>query len=415
MAKQNFILTALLAGLLAGALPLSAQQELNCFISDPDTQGKTNIREKPGGKVIFQVDAADFYQLTVLVQPGGWWKIKDPVLSSFGEDIALPSGEAWIHRSVLAMGTDNSDGHYRFLRTEPRAGAPKAGIIREFNAAVRPLEVSQDGKWVKVKYEEGKLTGWIERSWLRDDAFEPGDGYGFPVLSVYSIPKTEVSLLTAPGKGAQTLVLKKGKIFEMQVAKPKNGWWEVMNDWVEFNEDYIALDTPSWVPASAISILLVSPKEGEKVVPLYGKPDEKSLLPYTMAIGTEVHPLDVAGEYWAEWTKVVADDDPERPVWVKHDCLGYMPPKAPTYVDVEGVYDTADSEMRVCLNKDGTATWNMIGSLNWTDFTYVICGFGIYLDVKTVTADSEPDYIYDPEEKTLDDGEGNIYYLQEMQ
>ena len=89
-----------------------------------------------------------------------------------------------------------------------------------------------------------------------------------------------------------------------------------------------------------------------------------------------------------------------------------VPAAALTFADVAGMYDTEDSEMRVSLNDDGTGTWNMIGSLHWTDFTYIIRGNNIYEDVEEVTADTQPDYVYDPVKKTLKDGDGTLYYLQ---
>ena len=160
--KRSSIILAIAAAicLMANALPLRAQHELECFINDPDEAGMTNIRATPGGKVLFKVDGQAGYVLTVTVQPGGWWKIKDPV-DVFGSDMKDPKAEAWIHRSVLALATDSFDAHHRFLRTEPRADAPKVCMIPEFIGILRPLEMSADGEWVKVNYEEGKMTGWI--------------------------------------------------------------------------------------------------------------------------------------------------------------------------------------------------------------------------------------------------------------
>ncbi len=86
-------------------------------------------------------------------------------------------------------------------------------------------------------------------------------------------------------------------------------------------------------------------------------------------------------------------------------------PAAPlTFADVAGIYDDAEQESRVCLGDDGTATWNMIGSLHFTEFTYVIRDNGIYLDDAEATG--TPDYTYDPEKKTLTDGDGTVYFLQ---
>ena len=62
------------------------------------------------------------------------------------------------------------------------------------------------------------------------------------------------------------------------------------------------------------------------------------------------------------------------------------------------------------LFDDGSATWNMIGSLHYTEFTYVIRGNGIYIDNEEATG--TPDYTYDPDKKTLTDSEGTVYFLQ---
>ena len=103
MKRSSIILASASAiCLMAHALPLCAQHELECFINDPDKAGMTNIRATPGGKVLFQVDGQGGYDLTVIVQQGGWWRIKDPV-EVFGDDMKDPKAEAWIHRSVLAL------------------------------------------------------------------------------------------------------------------------------------------------------------------------------------------------------------------------------------------------------------------------------------------------------------------------
>ena len=187
--KRSSIISAIAVAicLMANALSLRAQHEIESFINDPDEAGMTNIRATPGGKVLFKVDGQGGYVLTVIVQQGGWWRIKDPV-EVFGSDVKDPKAEAWIHRSVLALATDCFDAHHRFLRTEPLADAPRAGIIPEFIGILRPLEMSADGEWVKVNYEAGKLTGWIRVSETRPEDIESGDGYDFPWMYAYANP-----------------------------------------------------------------------------------------------------------------------------------------------------------------------------------------------------------------------------------
>jgi hypothetical protein len=325
MAKKG-IITAL-AGIV-GFVAVSAlvatfilrqtqRQELGFFIDNPEEEALTNIFAKPGGEVVFQVDDVDFYQFTGVAGPDGWWRIKNSRLYSFGEEVEIPSREAWIHQSVLALGTDNSDGHYRSLRAEPRPDAPKAGTIREFHAVVRPLELSSDGKWVKVCYEPDNLTGWAEASLMLDEAFEPGDGLDFPTLYVYAVPDGDTELLSGPGNGERTLVLEKGKEYGMLVAKAKDGWWEVKDDYVSSGDEDIDLPEPSWIPASAVCLYA-----SEDTVPVYGKADEGSAAVGTLKAGMVVHPLEVKGE-WPRWARIVAVDDPGLTGWVDSMSLSF--------------------------------------------------------------------------------------------
>ncbi len=86
-----------------------------------------------------------------------------------------------------------------------------------------------------------------------------------------------------------------------------------------------------------------------------------------------------------------------------------------TFANMEGIYDSLDedmnSESRIALNADGTATWGMIGSLHFTEYTYTINGSTICLKPKDV--DSEDDcYEYDPDTRTLKNEQGAVYYRQ---
>ena len=86
-----------------------------------------------------------------------------------------------------------------------------------------------------------------------------------------------------------------------------------------------------------------------------------------------------------------------------------------TFASMDGIYDSLDenmnSESRICLNADGTATWGMIGSLNFTEYTYTIKGNTICMKPKDV--DSEEDcYEYDEDTRTLKNEQGAVYYRQ---
>lgn len=86
-----------------------------------------------------------------------------------------------------------------------------------------------------------------------------------------------------------------------------------------------------------------------------------------------------------------------------------------TFANMDGIYDSLDenmnSESRICLHADGTATWGMIGSLHYTEYTYTIKGHTICMKPKDV--DSEEDcYEYDEDTRTLKNEQGTVYYRQ---
>ena len=82
-----------------------------------------------------------------------------------------------------------------------------------------------------------------------------------------------------------------------------------------------------------------------------------------------------------------------------------------TFANMAGIYNDEKQESRFCLNEDGTATWGMIGSLNYTEYTYTINGNTICLKPKGV--ESEDDcYDYDENTRTLKNEQGAVYYRQ---
>ena len=134
---------------------------LACFVVD---SGNTNVRNAPGGQVIRQLPQAGIYTLVVYAPQNGWWRILNGVVEEMDEGAIEIPGEAWIHSSVIGLSTRNYDGKALPLRSEPRADASVAGRITLPEDLVRPLDISEDGKWVKVSW--GKISGWVEARML---------------------------------------------------------------------------------------------------------------------------------------------------------------------------------------------------------------------------------------------------------
>lgn len=403
--KKSSILAAVAAVicLMASALTLRAQQhELECFINDPDPSGLTNIRATPGGKVLLQVNSLGGFTMTVTGPSGGWWQIKNPA-EVFGSLMKDPKSQAWVHRSVLAVATYGFDAHHRFLRTEPRADAPKVGMIPEFIGILRPQELSADGEWVKVNYEEGKMTGWIAVSDTVPEDIESGDGYDFPWMYAYAKPDKDLTLLSAPGNGVKTATLKKGETYRFWLANPVDGWWDVLADSVDCGADEIDLDEYSWVSSNDIHMRIVDPDK-KNTVPVYGEPDENAKVLGRLKVGTEVHPLDITQDrtFWDEepiMLKVVSDENPDLVGWVLYPNLSSAPAPYVSNDEVAGTYESEDE--RIVLTKDGKLYWSVIGGSGQLDHSYIIRGYDIYQDVEEPGADAQPDYFFDPEKKTL--------------
>ena len=89
-----------------------------------------------------------------------------------------------------------------------------------------------------------------------------------------------------------------------------------------------------------------------------------------------------------------------------------------TFANMAGIYDSFNeeggNESRICLLEDGTATWCMIGSLNFTEYTYTISGSTICLKVKGVESEDEC-YDYDPDTRMLTNEQGAAYHRQDVE
>ena len=86
-----------------------------------------------------------------------------------------------------------------------------------------------------------------------------------------------------------------------------------------------------------------------------------------------------------------------------------------TFEEAAGTYESLDenmnSEARIVLMADGTATWVMIGSLNYTSYTYRIQGNTICMKMKDYETEEEC-YDYDADTRTLKNEQGAVYYRQ---
>ena len=140
----------------------TAPAAVACFISDKTA---TNVRNAPNGTVVGQIPKQGCWSLSVCNPKNGWWQILNGIVfeDMEGDDMEF-EGDVWVHNSVLGIGTRNYGGQTLELRAAPREDAAVSGKITEADVTVRPLDMSEDGKWVKVSWNG--QSGWIDSVWL---------------------------------------------------------------------------------------------------------------------------------------------------------------------------------------------------------------------------------------------------------
>lgn len=125
-----------------------------------------NVRSKPDGDVVkkFYNKNAEYYVLTLTDARNGWWRIKGIINEEADMNVTLsgsPTGQYWIHSSVVGIATSNYGNQRWCLRDTPsKSGKPTYWFNKEI--IVHPLQVK--GGWVKVEYNGH--TGWIEQEKL---------------------------------------------------------------------------------------------------------------------------------------------------------------------------------------------------------------------------------------------------------
>ena len=84
------------------------------------------------------------------------------------------------------------------------------------------------------------------------------------------------------------------------------------------------------------------------------------------------------------------------------------------FEDVAGAYYTYDDEGNeesvFYLGTDGTASWNMIGSLTISEYNYTLSGNKIILTADYFDEGETAIYLYNAEDGTITNEQGTVYY-----
>jgi len=126
----------------------------NVYLSD-ESESKSNIREKPNGDVILELDNQnEFFQLRIVDYKDGWLKTDHITTFNYGYEISKLEG--WVHHSIVTAFTRKKITLY----DSPSGTRTTATIDVETDIVIKDI----CSGWVKVQYEN--LSGWIEAEWL---------------------------------------------------------------------------------------------------------------------------------------------------------------------------------------------------------------------------------------------------------
>ena len=154
------ILIILLVSLCSIGNMAYAGSDFEAFIANKGSA--VNVRSKPDGDVVKKIynSRSNCYVLTLTDARNGWWRIKWILDQGEDTDVTLsgsPTGQYWIHSSVVGTATSNYGNQRWCLRDTP---SKKGKAVYWFNKEIIVHPIQVKGGWVKVEYN-GK-TGWIE-------------------------------------------------------------------------------------------------------------------------------------------------------------------------------------------------------------------------------------------------------------
>ncbi len=140
------------------------EESLSAYINDPDEVNPTNVRATPGGEIVLKLPQNDDYMINITGVQYGWFLVD--YIYGFGNDseYEIPNKKAWIHGSVIELGTRNYGSQAYDLLNEPNG--KNIIVTINFETFVKLKDIK--GDWVQVVWEnEGKkYTGWIEKDKL---------------------------------------------------------------------------------------------------------------------------------------------------------------------------------------------------------------------------------------------------------
>ena len=130
-----------------------------------DPSGSTNIRDKPSGATVMQINGNAIFQVKKIEK--GWWRIEGDsyrVEASSYKPLQGSSTGYWIHSSIIAFGTRYDDEKSIKFYSKPDSTSSVVYSVSAEEDSYIPLE--KKDCWIKAKTKDGAHSGWIDFEWV---------------------------------------------------------------------------------------------------------------------------------------------------------------------------------------------------------------------------------------------------------
>ncbi len=150
----------------------SSKGEFYAYFADPDTKNPTNIRNAPGGEIVYKVpvEEREYFSFKVVECSGKWFRIEgglESYIPDEGVENVELSGDCWVHSSVIGATLVGGINNAVVRKMPDENSEIVSNLSHPTDIFLEFLDMKND--WVKIEFttEDNQTTrGWIPASWI---------------------------------------------------------------------------------------------------------------------------------------------------------------------------------------------------------------------------------------------------------
>lgn len=163
-ANVKFIKTMEAGGKVSVAKENQALCDEAFEVAIADPSGPTNIRNKPKGSVVQQIEGKAIFKIKHF--ENGWVRIETDSYrdGTLYKTLQGSSTGYWVHSSVVAFGTPYDDE--KLIKFYSKPDSTSSVVYSEAAEEGDYIPLEKKGCWIKAKTLDGAHSGWINFDWV---------------------------------------------------------------------------------------------------------------------------------------------------------------------------------------------------------------------------------------------------------